>query len=87
MGATAAPAWYDFLMRPIHARYEEGLLRPEERLALRPGERVSLIVVRRPDARRWDLDALAGRAAAEDAALAEQGLADWAESLDREDRR
>jgi len=74
-------------MRPIHARYEEGLLRPEEHLALRPGERVSLIVVRRPDARRWNLDALAEHGTAEDVSLAEQGLADWAEDLDREDRR
>jgi len=73
-------------MRPIAARYEEGLLRPEEPLALRQGERVALIVVRRPDPRRWNLDALAGSGAEEDAALGEQGLADWAEMLDREDR-
>jgi hypothetical protein len=38
----------------IEARYEEGLLKPEKPLALAPGERVALIVLRHPDPRRWD---------------------------------
>jgi len=46
-------------MRVIKARYEEGLLRPETPLALTPGERVALIVVRQPDPRRWNLERLA----------------------------
>jgi predicted DNA-binding antitoxin AbrB/MazE fold protein len=74
-------------MRFVKARYENGLLRPDEPLALRPGERVNLIVVRRPDPSRWNLDRLAKTANGDDLALAEQGLADWAESLDTEDRR
>jgi len=72
-------------MRVIEARYEEGLLKPETPLALTPGERVALIVVRHPDPRRWDLERLAKSGAGEDRALAEQGLAEWADALDRED--
>jgi predicted DNA-binding antitoxin AbrB/MazE fold protein len=74
-------------MRMIQARYEEGLLKPETPLALRPGERVALIVVRHPDPKRWDLDRLARSGAQEDAMLAEQGLGEWADALDREDHR
>jgi predicted DNA-binding antitoxin AbrB/MazE fold protein len=73
-------------MRLIEARYEEGLLRPEAPLALKPGERVALIVVRHPDPKRWNLERLAKGAAGEDLALAKQGLADWADTLDEEDR-
>ena len=74
-------------MRFVEARYEDGMLRPTEPLALRPGERVNLIVDRRPDPRRWNLDLLSKIANGDDLALAEQGLADWAETLDTEDRR
>ena len=74
-------------MRLVEAHYEDGLLRPTEPLALRPGERVNLIVVRRPDPSRWNLDRLAKIADGGDLTLAEQGLADWAETLDTEDRR
>lgn len=74
-------------MRVIEARYEEGLLKPETPLALTPGERVALIVVRHPDPRRWDLERLARSGAEEDQTLAEQGLAGWADALDREDHR
>jgi hypothetical protein len=49
------------------------------------GERVALIVVRRLDASRWDFTRLAAHAA-EDRALAEAGLHEWAAALDREDR-
>jgi len=72
-------------MRIIEAHYEEGLLKPEMPLALRQGERVALIVVRHPDRKRWNLERLAESGAGEDLALAEQGLADWADALDRED--
>ena len=73
-------------MRPVEACYEDGLLKPSVPLPLRPGERVSVIVVRHPDARRWDLSRLA-MAALEDSAFAEQGLADWAKSLDDSEGR
>jgi predicted DNA-binding antitoxin AbrB/MazE fold protein len=72
-------------MRFIEARYEEGLLKPERPLALTPGERVALVVVRQPDPKRWNLDRLAKSGEREDPALAEQGLAEWADALDRED--
>jgi len=72
-------------MRRIEARYEEGLLRPETPLALRPGERVALILVRHSDPKRWDLKRLAESGGGEDRALAEQGLAEWADMLDKED--
>lgn len=72
-------------MGPVDALYENGVLRPVSALPLRPGERVSLVVVRRPDDARWDLDRLAAHPD-EDAALAEAGLDDWAAALGREDR-
>jgi predicted DNA-binding antitoxin AbrB/MazE fold protein len=72
-------------MRRIEARYEKGLLKPETPLALMPGERVALILVRHPDPKRWDLKRLAESGAGEDRALAEQGLAEWADMLDKED--
>ena len=70
------------MMRVVEAQYDDGVLRPSERLGLRPGERVSLIVVRRPDPGRWDLSRLAKTANQDDLALAEQGLAQWAAGLD-----
>lgn len=71
-------------MRVIEARYEDGLLKPETPLPLTPGERVTLIVVRHPDPRRWNLERLARSEAGEDRVLAEQGLADEA-PLDLDD--
>ena len=41
------------------ALYENGLLRPMSPLSLRAGERVAVIVVRRPDAARWNMVRLA----------------------------
>jgi predicted DNA-binding antitoxin AbrB/MazE fold protein len=73
-------------MRPVEASYENGLLRPAKPLPLRAGERVGLIVVRRPDRARWDLARLAA-GADEDDALARAGLAEWVDNLDREDHR
>ena len=73
-------------MGPVEASYENGMLRPTKPLPLRAGERVAVIVVRRPDAARWDLDRLAS-ASPEDEALTEAGLEDWAADLSAEDRR
>ena len=72
-------------MRPVDALYENGLLRPVSPLSLRSGERVALIVVRQPDASRWDFTRLAAHAD-DDLAVAEAGLDEWAAALDREDR-
>ena len=74
-------------MRVIEARYDQGLLKPREPLALRAGETVGLIVVRLPDPKRWNLERLRKSSTAEDTALAEQGLGDWAAGLDQEDGR
>ena len=41
--------------------------------------------LRHQDPRRWDLERLAKSGEREDRELAEQGLAEWAEGLDRED--
>jgi predicted DNA-binding antitoxin AbrB/MazE fold protein len=73
-------------MGPVEASYENGLLRPVKPLSLRAGERVALIIVRHPDAARWDLARLVA-ASAQDEGLAEAGLADWAAELDVEDHR
>jgi predicted DNA-binding antitoxin AbrB/MazE fold protein len=72
------------LMGPIEALYEGGLLRPISPLPLRSGERVALIVMRRPDASRWNLERLATHGD-DDLALAEAGLDEWAAALERED--
>ena len=74
-------------MAIIETEFEDGVLRPMRRLPLRPGERVGIVVVRRPDPARWDLARLAKLSSEEDLKLAEEGLTDWAASLDREDRR
>jgi len=74
------------IVRVVEAQYDNGVLRPAERLGLRPGERVNLIVVRRPDPSRWDLARLAKTANGDDLALAEQGLAEWAADLDSTER-
>jgi predicted DNA-binding antitoxin AbrB/MazE fold protein len=72
-------------VRRIEAHYEEGLLKPEAPLPLKPGERVA--IVRHADPRRWNLERLAEGGSGEDVALAEQGLAEWADGLEQEDDR
>jgi predicted DNA-binding antitoxin AbrB/MazE fold protein len=74
-------------MEMIEAEFDNGVLRPVRRLPLRPGERVGIVVVRRPDPARWDLDRLSKAATPDDNALAEEGLGNWVAALDREDRR
>ena len=69
-------------MRLVEAEYENGILRPVEHLALRPGERVRLMVLRRPDPSRWNLARLSSISHQEDLTLSEEGLAEWANSLD-----
>jgi len=71
----------------IEAEFENGVLRPMRRLSLRPGERVGIVVMRRPDPARWDIDRLSKVRTADDEALAAEGLGNWAAALDREDRR
>ena len=75
------------VMELIEADFEDGVLRPKHPLRLRPGERVGIVIVRRPDPSRWDLDRLSKSSGPEDEQLAEQGIADWAATLDREDDR
>lgn len=70
------------MARIVEAQYDDGILRPAERLGLRPGEHVNLIVVRRPDPKRWDLVKLAKTADGDDLMLAEEGLAQWTDDLD-----
>jgi predicted DNA-binding antitoxin AbrB/MazE fold protein len=61
-------------MKTVEALYEDGLLKPQTPLPLRPGERVAVIVLRRPDPSRWDLDRLANVGREEDVALSERNL-------------
>jgi len=42
-------------MELIEAEFNDGVLRPMRSLALRQGERVGIVIVRRPDPSRWDL--------------------------------
>jgi predicted DNA-binding antitoxin AbrB/MazE fold protein len=72
-------------MKMVEALYEDGLLKPETPLPLRPGERVAVIVLRQPDPTRWDLERLSREGREEDLALSEQGLAQWGDALDAED--
>ena len=39
----------------LEASYDAGILKPKEPLPLRQGERVNLIVVRRPEPSGWNL--------------------------------
>jgi predicted DNA-binding antitoxin AbrB/MazE fold protein len=71
-------------MRPVEASYENGQLVPVHPLPLRPGERVGIVFVRRPDRARWDFDRLSA-CGAEDEALARAGLDEWARALTAED--
>ncbi|MBX3228271.1 MAG: antitoxin family protein [Labilithrix sp.] len=73
-------------MRTLDARFEDGVLKPEGPTGLQAGERVRLLVLRRSNPARWDLTRLA-TAADEDRALAEAGVAEWADALAAEDRR
>ena len=63
-------------MRPVEARFENGLLKPAKPLPLRPGENVAVIVMRQPDPKRWDLAKLAATANDDDLALSETGLSE-----------
>ena len=81
-----APHVTIMVVRLVEAQYENGVLRPAERLGLRPGECVKLIVMRRPDPSRWDLARLAKTGNGDDLPLAEQGLAEWASSLEATER-
>jgi predicted DNA-binding antitoxin AbrB/MazE fold protein len=74
------------VVRLVEAQYENGVLRPSERLGLRQGERVNIIVVLRSDRGRWDLARLAKTGNDDDLALAEQGLPEWASELEAKDR-
>jgi predicted DNA-binding antitoxin AbrB/MazE fold protein len=74
------------IVRLVEAQYEDGVLRPVERLGLRSGERVILMVVRRPDPHRWDLARFSSTSNQEDLSLSEQGLGAWASSLDATER-
>jgi len=74
------------VVRLVEAQYKNGVLRPSERMGLRPGERVNIIVVRRPDPGRWDLARLGKTGNGDDLARAEQGLAEWASELEAKDR-
>jgi len=62
-------------MEVIEAEFENGVLRPMRRLSLRPGERVGIVVVRRPDPNRWDIARLSKRSADDEETLIETGLA------------
>lgn len=70
----------------IEAEYDGSVLRPLERIALRRGEHVAIVIMRRPDPARWDFGRLSPDDP-EDRQLAEQGLVEWADELDQEDRR
>ena len=69
----------------MEADYQDGVLKPRTPLRLRPGERVQIIVVRRPDPARWNLEKLS-RGGREDEELAGAGLDEWSTALDDEDR-
>jgi predicted DNA-binding antitoxin AbrB/MazE fold protein len=84
--AVRAPRATIMVVRLVEANYENGMLHPLERLGLRPGERVRLIVIRQPDPGRWDLTELAKTGNGDDLPLAEQGLAEWASSLEATER-
>ena len=74
-------------MELIEADFDGGVLRPKHPLRLRPGERVGIVIVRRPDASRWNLERLAKTSSTDGEHLAEEGLAEWSKMLEDEDKR
>jgi predicted DNA-binding antitoxin AbrB/MazE fold protein len=72
-------------MEVIEAEFNDGVLRPMRHLSLRPGVRVGIVVVRRPDPSRWDLVRLS-KVVPDEETLTEAGLGDWETALRREDR-
>jgi predicted DNA-binding antitoxin AbrB/MazE fold protein len=73
-------------MEVIEAEFNDGVLRPMRHLPLRPGERVGIVVVRRPDPARWDLARLS-KVVPDEETLTEAGLDEWETALGHEDRR
>jgi predicted DNA-binding antitoxin AbrB/MazE fold protein len=71
-------------MEVFEAEFTDGVLRPTRHLPLRPGEKVGIVVVRRPDPSRWDLARLS-KVVPEEETLAEAGLGEWETTLRRED--
>ncbi len=72
-------------MEVIEAEFKDGVLRPMRRLPLRSGERVGIVVVRRPDPLRWDLARLS-KVIPDEGTLKDGGLAEWETTLSHEDR-
>ena len=72
-------------MSIIEADFENGFLRPTSPLRLRPGERVGIVLLRRPDPARWDIARLSKGATPDEDVLTEAGLAGWTAALDDED--
>jgi predicted DNA-binding antitoxin AbrB/MazE fold protein len=72
-------------MEVIEAEFNDGVLRPMRHLSLRPGERVGIVVVRRPDPARWDLIRLS-KIAPDEETLTDAGLSEWEATLRHEDR-
>jgi predicted DNA-binding antitoxin AbrB/MazE fold protein len=80
--APSAGVWYHYGMGPVEARYEQGTLKLAQPLPLTPGEEVRVIIVRKPDPERWNLEKLRSTTASEDLELAAAGLGDWERGLD-----
>jgi predicted DNA-binding antitoxin AbrB/MazE fold protein len=74
-------------MRAVDAHYDGSVLRPAHPLGLRPGDHVRVVILSPPDPDRWNLERHMGVGDSDDEALAEAGLAAWADDLDREDGR
>jgi hypothetical protein len=72
-------------MRPIEALCEDGLPKAKTPLSPRPGEEVGVILIRHPEPRRWNLQRLASGGRNDDLLLAEQGLAEWRDTLAAKD--
>jgi len=72
-------------MEAIDARYEAGVLTPSSPLALRQGEWVRLIMRRRPDPSRWDLDRIRAAAGHVDEDLSMLSLDAWRAAPENED--
>ena len=76
---------YRWRMEVIEAEFNDGVLRPMRHLSLRPGERVGIVVVRRPDPSRWDLVRLS-KVVPDEESLTAAGLGEWEIALRHEDR-
>ena len=84
-GKAAASPGEPMETTTFEATFREGVLCPDRPLRLEPGQRVTVTVRGAAVASRWDFSRLGVAPSAEEAALTNLGIDDWATALAAED--